>query len=252
MSASGYLNWFVTAYIIMYILSPFINKLLLSLSKVDFSILLIILILFFSIFKTLFNNPSIGTGGDDAIWIIIVYIMGAYLRLNIEVFKKIKFKWLISGLLVSLIVSFVSVFILDIYNKNGTVSANPRFYGKFIGGTSPLQLMSAVLIFIIFIKLKPFYNRGINYIASTTFAIYLIHANTLIVNWLWNDIVHAQLLSNSSYIFLYAIMVTIIIFVTGFLIESFRTIVFRIVNNRIINFISEFFESLYSKLNKYY
>lgn len=248
MGSAGYLNWFVTAYLIMYVLHPFLNKLILSLKRRELLSLILLSVLIFSIFETIFKNPSIGTTGDDAIWLIIVYFIGAFIRLNEKRLIEITNLNLFLFLGLSLALSISTVFALDYVNLIKNISNSSYFYGKFIGGTSPLQLVSAICIFIIFIKRAPVQIKWVNSVARTTFAIYLIHANTLIVNWFWNDIVRAQRFQDTSFVFVYAIVITIGVFVSCSAIDMVRTKVMTRVDFKLISLISDFLEKCHTKL----
>lgn len=247
MGSSGYLNWFVTAYLIMYAFHPFINRLIHSLTNKEFTLFLGLGIVVFSLFETVFRNPSVGTTGDDAIWIILVYSVGAFIRLNEEKLKTITNAKLISGMIISILLSITSVFVLDYVNLVKHISDSNHFYGKFVGGTSPLQLLTAVAIFLIFIKMQPHHSKTINAFAKTTFAIYLIHANTIIVDWLWNDIVRGQKFENTPLVFGYAFIVAVTIFVSCAVIEFLREKIFGNINNLIVSKLTNKLELIYNR-----
>lgn len=247
MGSSGYLNWFVTAYLIMYAFHPFINKLIRTLSSKEFITFLGLGIIVFSLFETVFRNPSIGTTGDDAIWVILVYCVGAFIKLNEEKLKMISNAKLVSTGIISILLSMASIFALDYVNLLKHISTSNYFYGKFVGGTSPLQLLTAITIFLIFIKMQPHHSKTINTIAKTTFAIYLIHANTIIVDWLWNDIVRGQRFENTPLIFGYAFIVAITIFVSCAVIEFLREKIFGNINNLIVSKLTNKLELIYNR-----
>lgn len=76
--------WFMTDYIILYILSPYINVGLKNLDKKQFKKLLFILIIVFSIWDVA-PGAQIGVQkGYSLYWLIVVYSIGAYIRLYIE------------------------------------------------------------------------------------------------------------------------------------------------------------------------
>lgn len=247
MGSSGYLNWFVTAYLIMYAFHPFINKLIRSLNSKEFITFLGLDIIIFSIFETAFKNPSIGTTGDDAIWLILVYSVGAFIKLNEEKLKTISNTKLVGVGVISILLSVASIFILDYVNLVGHISKFNHFYGKFVGGTSPLQLLTAVAVFLVFIKMQPHYNKIINTVAKTTFAIYLIHANTIIVDWLWNDIVRGQRFENTPLVFGYAFIVAVTIFVSCAVIEFLREKIFGNINNLVVSKLTNKLEVIYNR-----
>lgn len=240
LSSSGKLNWFVTAYLLMYLLSPYVNVGLKNINEIQHRKLLFILILFFSVFRTIFHNGSVGTSGNDAIWLLIVYCCGAYIRrFEKTTISKFKTKWIYILLIFFLTISIFSVFgidyIISLFNIKGS-----NLYGWFIDGFSPLQLCSAVLIFILFLRIKPFYNHFINVIASTTFSIYLIHANLLLVSWLWNDVVRGNRFENSPFVLIYGVLISIVIFVICSIIDLIVKKAFKKPRNLIISGISKF------------
>jgi len=235
---AGKLNWFVTAYLIMYLLSPFINTLLLHLTKDRFQVLLGI---FFgiSILKTIFHNPSIGTTGNDEVWLVMVYCFGAYIRIFQNDLKKISRKIFIGLLALSLFLSIASVFILNTIQYKFEIKNNVYFYSRLLDGFSPLQLISACLIFILVLDTKPFTSQIVNKVASTTFAVYLIHANLLVVNWLWNKVVSGYRFENSPFVFIYALGVTFLVFSICSVIDLIRQRLLGVVEFKLIGWISK-------------
>ncbi|AKP03259.1 acyltransferase [Companilactobacillus pabuli] len=241
LSSSGYLSWFVTAYLLMYLLSPFVNKLLLNLNKKEFRRLLAILILFFSIFNTLFHNPSLSgsNNGDDVVWLLVVYCCGAYIGKYRNDFLKITNKTICLSLITSLAISMASVFMLDYLKQNVSLLANKNnVYDFFIKGFSPLQLFSSICVFILFIKMPYFYSKKINLVSSTAFATYLLHANLLISGWIYNDIVRGYRFENSPIVLIYGVISSIGIFAVCFLISMILRGIFGKLNKKIINRIS--------------
>ena len=74
--------WFVSVYVILYILSPFINKLIHSLNKKQYSYLVLIVFIFFSLWSTIIPPANtINYGGSYSIsWFICLYLIAGYLK----------------------------------------------------------------------------------------------------------------------------------------------------------------------------
>ncbi|PMD68831.1 acyltransferase [Companilactobacillus nuruki] len=214
LSSSGYLNWFVTAYLGMYLLVPYMNKILLSFSRLQYHKFLLTIFFIFSVLGTLFRNPAIGTTGDDIVWLLVVYCFGAYIRIfENELKREIKKIYLWSILAISLFLSCFSVFIINYIQLKYNIGSSPRLYGWLIGGLSPLQLLSALCIFLFVVRINPFTIKFINEVASTTFSIYLIHANLLIVDWLWNNLIRGYRYENTPFVLAYGLLVSSLIFI---------------------------------------
>lgn len=73
--------WFMTDYIILYILSPFINIGLQNLDQKQFKKLLLILLILFSIWDIFPGQQTGVQRGYSLYWLIVVYSIGAYIRL---------------------------------------------------------------------------------------------------------------------------------------------------------------------------
>ena len=96
--------WFVTTYIGLYLLIPFINKLINNITKKQYELLVLVLFFMLVIAKTIFSsvNYLLPNSGDNLFWFCYLYIIGAYIRLYYD--KKInKNFYLMIGFLASFI-----------------------------------------------------------------------------------------------------------------------------------------------------
>ena len=82
--------WFINIYLVMYILSPFINKLINSLDKKEYQKLIMILLICFSIISILPDAYTLDTShGYGIIWFICLYLIAGYIRIY-DIPKKLK------------------------------------------------------------------------------------------------------------------------------------------------------------------
>lgn len=113
--------------------------------------------------------------------VIFIYIFAAYLRKYGG--SKLKIKTDVLIVILSLIAIFLckALTIIVLNNKlNIEYDAN-----RFSALQSIFVLIMSVACFEIAIKCKPFTNKTINYIAKSTFGVYLIHDNPFIREVLW-------------------------------------------------------------------
>lgn len=180
-------NWFVITYIQLLILSPFINKMLKSISKKEtIKLILISTSCFFLI-------PTFVPGSD---WIIsnlgifvITYIIGAYIKMY-EWQPRKKHMWLIT------IISLFSIIAFDILNiKSGYKLMEVGF--DFTYTNSIFMLVLAIAIFILFKPLK-IQSKIINKISKSTLGIYLLHDNFYMRDLVWNGIFSNNMIINSN------------------------------------------------------
>ena len=76
--------WFVTCYLLLFILSPFLNILVKNLKKEDYKKLLMILTIVFVFLKFFIPETFTfdKTSGYGIIWFIILYLFSGYIRLH--------------------------------------------------------------------------------------------------------------------------------------------------------------------------
>ena len=177
--------WFVNSYILLYILSPYINKLIHSLTKKQFSLLIGYFILFFSIRPTIFplTWSQDGTGGMGIIGFIMLYCIGAWIRLYYKDSKKI-YHWLMIYLLCSFLL---------VVSKVGILRINENISTKFYSYASPIVLIEAVALFFVFLSKKPMNKKAgnlINKIAKHSFSVYIIHFSMMSV--LFTEVFHVN------------------------------------------------------------
>lgn len=191
--------WFVFYYILTYILSPFINKLLLSASKAQLKGLLISSFALYIFVKLL-------SGITFKLFIFIfVYILGAYFKLH--PIKFLKKKWQLSIIIALL---YILIIILK-YFTNINTFANDNL----------LLIALACFVFLLFEQFH-FYSKAVNFIAKTTFGIYLIHDNKHLSPIIWEKIFKVNTFGNNNLLFLVGIGIVICVFVVCSLIEIAR------------------------------
>lgn len=173
--------WFITGYFMLYLLAPFLNKFIKNLSISELYKLILILIVFLSIYPSVFRN-SIAVSKLG--WFILLYVIAATLRLhgipNVLIGKKRS----LCFLTLAVVATYGSVLVFDILGERYSVFAKKALH--FAGSYSIFLLALSVAIFIIFIQLTPFVNMHINIFASLVFGVYLIHDNEFVRPLLWH------------------------------------------------------------------
>ena len=105
---SSRLWWFASTYFVLYLLHPFLNKLLLGLDKKTY---LKLLILLFVIWSVIYTISLKNFEGNHLLWFIFLYALAGYIRLYYEdkvLSSKKYFIYALIGILIviSLILSF--------------------------------------------------------------------------------------------------------------------------------------------------
>ena len=204
-------RWFVETYIILLLLSPYLNKLLVSLSKKNYLVLLLIWISLFSVWPSFFSNPPIKDGGYGFIHFITLYMISGFIRLHIDLPKK---RWKKCLLLLTAIGCIT-----------GTYLIRNHFNGwsyDFI-----LNIVSATCILIWFLTLKERNNRIVNCIASTTFGVFLIHTDFSLTEFIYQDVLHCSEYCQSAWFAVHLIASVLFLFVIGSIIDFGRQFLWK-------------------------
>lgn len=217
---------FTASFLVLYILIPYINKLVINLTKKDLIKVLAVLLTVFTGFSSFLFNSAYEYIG----WYITVYLIGAYLKLYpITVLDNIRFTLI--GSVILLILSWISV--LGIFLLQIPFHRCLPYYFFVNDSNKILAIVPAVFLFSCFKNIHIPYNKVINTIAASTFGILLIHASSdTMRQWLWHDIFHnAEMLTNNLFL-LHAIIVPLIVFFACFFIDFIRkqlfsTFIFR-------------------------
>lgn len=206
------LYWFATYYIIVYLVSPFINKLIKSLGKEGCKKFIISATVILSVIPTISYRVTFAT--EFFTWFVFMYIIGAYIKeYNFE-FKNPK-----TALIITIcypIVAFFTVIVSILINKYTSLNVDiTHFHGLYC----ILTLIGSIGIFMLFKNLHIKGNKIINFFGKTSFAVYLLHDHLLYRNILWSMDLKTQLVEQSpAYIFVGHLFVSMIII---YLIASF-------------------------------
>ena len=210
--------WFVTKYLGLLLLSPFINRLLNSLGKRGLLALsAVVLFLNLSMFANgLFPWGSQYGGGWTLMWFICLYICGhAIRRFKAELMKVPKM--LYGGVWILLYAAYVS---------NGVWHC---LKWADLGYNSMFTFTTAVCLFLLAASLKNCPEYVIGWLSPGIFSVYILHSNYFIRQVLADDVLSLmQRYGYSSPLGL--IVLTIAIFVISVFIDHGRIWLFRILH----------------------
>lgn len=228
--------WFINPYLIVYCLSPFLNKLINSISKRDHQKLIIVLVVILSIFPYITGNRIYTNSGYTLYNFIILYIVGAYLN-RYPLRESYLFKNLSDNLyqILTLIIFFTCVIINYSFYKTALslTETNSIFgiLGKNITDMSyaysnPLIMLQSVAYFAFFSTLK-LKSKFINRVSQLTLGVYFIHDNVYmrlnIYKWLKIDIPEIT----SCKFLIYTLLIAIGIYIACLIIEWIRQFIFK-------------------------
>lgn len=208
--------WFMTAYIVLMMLMPYINIIIRNLDKKSHQRLLIIMFIITSLIPTIPGGPA--SIISDVGFYFFIYMIGIYLqRYPDNKFNSIKINLIMAAVL--LIGLTGTVIIFDILGMKHSFFADNA--GYFLRMSSPLVIFWVLSVFCIFRNIKMKCNKWINYISGSVLGVYLIHNNKNIRYAMW-EIIFKDVRIDSSYLVLHLLLSVTGIFAVCILIDVLR------------------------------
>lgn len=162
--------WYITCFIPVMILQPFINKMLLCLSKKQHGILVILQILIFSCLPSVIPVDFFRfEEGYSFAWLLSLYTIGAYLG-RVKADGKFKFLKKYAALIflgTSFVLLFGNILVTHVVGKN---------HNYMVRYTSPLVLLMGVCVLLALADKKwKAHGKVLEKVSAVTFDVYIIH-----------------------------------------------------------------------------
>ena len=247
--------WFATAYIMLLILSPVLNTAITKLDKKIFGAVLILLIIVFSVIKSV--DPYLipwDRYGNDVMWFVVLYLTAGYIRMYGIFFGSVKDRkkdgladlgtdsksmnkdmdpgtkdsvskrrmgWIVY--IVFSMATFVIAFGLSFAVKNTgrlEYAMDMTYCYNYI-----LIFIASIGLFMAFVNMDTVRIRWVNRIAGCTFGIYLFHDN-IVLRDKWMYIPGMDSAAGQWWQIFHMIICVIIIFAIGSCVDLVRNMVF--------------------------
>jgi hypothetical protein len=236
--AIGGVWWFISAYVMLILLLPFLNRILNNFTQKGY---LIFLVVFWII---LYSIGSLGTPYSSVMMGIFFYSIGGFIRLF---GRKIEFKKLIVFITI-----FIVFWCIDAYCIYLNASNISTLSGIEVILINQVQIsicwpICAILLFKMFESINIGSHNLINEIASTTFGIYLIHDFGPFRYIIWDKILRVDVLYTKQLFSLYAFLVVILVFIVCSVIDMIRQALFEPAMLRIATSLMDRFKKKYMK-----
>ena len=208
--------WFASAYFLLYLLHPYLNRFLRSLTRAEYRRFLAVLLFLFCVIPTFTGAlPCVGELMEFA----VLYALSAYIRLH-ESEKQRSVRGCLFRAAVCCGILYLSYGILVLLGtKNPIFSAlSLWFYLR----TSVFTVGCALFLLLAFLAMKPFENRILNTISSAAFGVYLIHEYPAVRTLLWGKLFCGAAFDSSPFLLLFWAGATVLVYVGCTAIELFR------------------------------
>lgn len=240
--------WYFAAYFCMYFFIPFFNHLINTLKKGEATALVISLIFVFSLLPTIVQSDISHTfKGYSALWLGILYLIGAYIK-KYDIGATVKKSKLIILYFVCILINCFSKFFVEYGSVH--LWKNPQNSNMLISYTSPTVLATAVIMLILFSKFKhgKTSEKIISFFAPLTFGVYLIHDEPLIRSNFITDKMTFLTELNPALMIVSLIGISVAIWLVCSLIDKLRLEFFKLI--KVKQFCDKIIEIISAKLSK--
>lgn len=191
--------WFISTYVLLMLLSPFLNRLLHQLPRMQVRWAIIVLGLFATVSPCLPYNAYSNAGNLGLF--ILLYTIAGYIRLYAKVPEGRSLRYLAcaaAGVLASVLVVAVTA-------KYG--GSNAQWFRLLFTVKEGFYLMAiSLFLFYGFWGLRMPSLKWVNTVAACTFGVYLIHDNPFVRPYLWKELLNGYDMSCGGALFLHCIV----------------------------------------------
>ena len=235
--------WFMTAYIFLYVLLPFLGMAVQRMTKRQLQIAALLLLFVFSIQKSVLPVRLETDGlGYDVLWYVCVFVAAAYVRRFGVSFLEKKGRGIVMYVVCCLLVFGGTFGLRQVYLRTGSFG---RMIQMCMEYNHILPFLAAVGLFGAFRRLKVSgrFAAFVCRIAPYTLGVYLLHENLGLrytwQNWLgagtlldrttpsWYDFPGFLRLQSVGGLFLYLVTAVLCVFTVGILVDMLRVLLVR-------------------------
>lgn len=199
--------WFASAYLLLYLFSPYLNRLLDALTQKQYRGLLALTLTLWSIVPTL---TSLSLGSNNLLLFFTVYALGGYLR-KYNVGAQYSAKKLLSFAAIATALTYSITIIAGLLGTKYAFIREHAYY--FFPDIQSLSvLIIATLMLLGSAKLEVRQSKFLNTLASATFGVYLIHEHPYVRPFLWQTVLQCAAYAESDALIGYSLFAILAVY----------------------------------------
>lgn len=220
-------NWFIKAYLQLYILSPVLNCFVKQASKSEFELILVGFFVFQTIYGWLFPaSTDYIAGGYSPISFIGIYLLARYVRIH-------RPKWMRCSIRIYCITYLIMILCITTICFAPPVCMGIRtmYAYNLFTYVSPTTIGVALLMILITSKLN-INNSFVNRLASSSFAVYLVFVNPNILKSYGNffKVLHDE--CQGVYYWLMTLGIVILLYIVVACFDTIRLIIWKCLSTK--------------------
>ncbi|MBR6715050.1 MAG: acyltransferase [Prevotella sp.] len=218
-------HWFIKSYIVLYIFAPILNAFINNSSQQQIKYFLIA---FFTIQTvhgySLISDSNWFSDGYSPLSFMGLYVLARYMRLYPNKFTRFNKH---SDLLIFFTITMLLTFLTLLH-----ITRTGRGWAYY-AYSSPLVILSSIYFFLFFTKFS-FKNKIINWIAVSSFAVYIVHCSFNFFSTFFSNYIKEWFDTRSSIVFMiYTTGWLLLVFLSSVLLDKFRIYVWNMILNKL-------------------
>lgn len=215
--------WFVTAYLLLYAVFPFLNAAIRGMNRHQHLMCCCVLFGLLSLLSNIvyISDFSGANGGSSFLWFCVLYLVAAYFRLYVPE-RVVRQRWMLPGYIACCLIICCERFAAYAITPHifGTIKLSSLFYAN-----NSIMILPASLFLLQFFRglhiRGAFASKATGFTAPLAFAVYLIHDNPTMRPVLWRWIDHPSR-AESPLLIIWVLLTAVCIFAVCCLIEYLR------------------------------
>ena len=219
--------WFMTSYLVLYILSPILAMGAKTISKKNLKILTVVFWVFMCVEKSILPLQTVfDKRGYDTFWFVCLFLVAAYIRLYGIKFLEKKLWAAVFYLGGAAMILAESLALWVVYEKTGKLQhllGTPYHYNHIF------VFLASVGLFMFFLQVKikdGWFSKLICKIAPYTLGVYLLHEQVYI-RYLWPKWLGCEKVHGTVSLIISALIAVTVVFFVGIFVDYIRSLLFK-------------------------
>lgn len=245
-------HWYFSAYICLWMIIPYINKMLHAMTKKQHFTLIAIgfclFCIYFFAYEFLKTDIFVLKRGYSPLWLFYVYCVGAYISLHADGLKKAKKRTCLLVFVGCTVFAWGLKLLLLFIGTDLTT----RISDMVVSYPSPLIVFASIAFFVLFINLKIKSNKFIFTVSASSFFVYILHTNPLFYFKILSGSL-SSLTDQPWYILIASVLgIAVAVYIVCTVIDVIRQKVFRLIHiEKFYNLIVKLLHTCFDKVRNY-
>ena len=244
--------WYMSAYFALYLFIPVLNAGVHQIPKRNIQKFLILVLVGIGILDHLIPTDDAFrlTGGNSPIWLMILYLFGAYIK-KYNVKEKITRFQSLLGFFIAIALTILSKVIIRLVTVRmfGVI----KYDDTWISYTSITIIFASLFLFLFFLNIRigDTAQKAIMLLAPATLGVYLIHVHPLVFEYILKDAFVSFAHTSGLLMIVCTLAVTLIIFLLCAVIDLLRIQLFKLLRvAQLCESVNRYVVRLFSKVSE--